>query len=72
MNYKEFMTELFSKKSRGIYLIDSKEEYLKLKDSEIEVSFSNPYIKRRRANLNSPLNKFYKKAPIQKDCWINE
>lgn len=50
----------------------SKKEYLKLKDSEIEVSFSNPYIKRRRANLNSPLNKFYKKAPIQKDCWINE
>lgn len=29
MNYKEFMTELFNKKSRGIYLIDSKEEYLK-------------------------------------------
>ena len=29
MNYKEFMAELFSKKSRGIYLIDSKEEYLK-------------------------------------------
>ena len=29
MNYKEFMTELFSKKSKGIYLIDSKEEYLK-------------------------------------------
>ena len=29
MNYKEFMTELISKKSKGIYLIDSKEEYLK-------------------------------------------
>ena len=29
MNYKEFMTELFNKKSKGIYLIDSKEEYLK-------------------------------------------
>ena len=29
MNYKEFMTELCNKKSRGIYLIDSKEEYLK-------------------------------------------
>lgn len=29
MNYKEFMAELFSKKSKGIYLIDSKEEYLK-------------------------------------------
>ena len=29
MNYKEFMTELFNKNSRGIYLIDSKEEYLK-------------------------------------------
>ncbi len=29
MNYKEFMTELFSKKSKGVYLIDSKEEYLK-------------------------------------------
>ena len=29
MNYKEFMTELFNKKSKGIYLIDSNEEYLK-------------------------------------------
>lgn len=29
MNYKEFMTELFNKNSKGIYLIDSKEEYLK-------------------------------------------
>lgn len=29
MNYKEFMTELFNKKSKGVYLIDSKEEYLK-------------------------------------------
>ncbi|MDU3687350.1 MAG: DNA polymerase III subunit delta [Anaerococcus hydrogenalis] len=29
MNYKEFMTDLFKKNTRGIYLIDSKEEYLK-------------------------------------------
>ena len=29
MNYKEFMTALFKKNTRGIYLIDSKEEYLK-------------------------------------------
>ena len=29
MNYKEFMTDLLKKNTRGIYLIDSKEEYLK-------------------------------------------
>ena len=29
MNYKEFMTNLFKKNTSGIYLIDSKEEYLK-------------------------------------------
>lgn len=29
MNYKEFMTALLKKNTRGIYLIDSKEEYLK-------------------------------------------
>lgn len=49
----------------------SKEEYLKLKDSDVEVSFYNPYIT-RRLSINSPLSRFYKKMPIQKDCWINE